>query len=272
MYCYKTKDNRLEISITKKGTHEIYEDGLDFLGEYSSVTEFIANNAEKFSIDEANNISPLSWVNAIQEYDREIDVQSIVNAIRYSKYQKAQLFGEELSLIQDGRLKEIVIDFLNNAVPDYFWEIPASSSGKYHPSFDLGYGGLVRHTKMVVEVARELLQMEKYDREAREDVVYIACLLHDTFKNGNANAGHTVSSHPSIAADEFYHFAMNKVGEDGGCYIRDQIECIRIAIEGHMGQWGTHHNCDTDSELVHLADYIASRKFFDKFAEVKSDE
>lgn len=272
MYCYKTKDNQLLLSVAKKGSHEVHEDELEFLGEYSSAAAFVTNNATSFVIDGANNISPLAWVNAIQEYDKEMDTQSIMNMIRYSKHQKAQLFQEELSLLRSKSLREIVIDFFNNVVPDYFWEIPASSSGKYHPSFDLGYGGLVRHTKMVVEVARELLQMEKYDREAREDVVYIACLLHDTFKNGNLNSGHTVSSHPSIAADEFYHFAMKRIQDDSGCYMRDCIRNIHQAIEGHMGQWGTHHFCDVDSELVHLADYVASRKFFDKFQEVNGDE
>ena len=42
-------------------------------------------------------------------------------------------------------------------LPNYFFEVPASSTGKYHPEFALGDGGLIRHTKVAVRIAYELL-------------------------------------------------------------------------------------------------------------------
>lgn len=37
------------------------------------------------------------------------------------------------------------------AVPPYFYTVPASSTGKYHPRYTLGSGGLLRHTKAAIK-------------------------------------------------------------------------------------------------------------------------
>ena len=69
---------------------------------------------------------------------------------------KSDVFKTELNFIKDNRIKEstkIILELL----PNYFYEIPASSTGKYHPEFSLGTGGLVRHVKVAVRFAKELL-------------------------------------------------------------------------------------------------------------------
>lgn len=60
--------------------------------------------------------------------------------------QKVAVFKKELSYIESPIVRTIVEDLLSE-VPNYFFEIPASSTGKYHPDYALGKGGLVRHTK-----------------------------------------------------------------------------------------------------------------------------
>lgn len=40
--------------------------------------------------------------------------------------------------------------------------MPASTTGKYHPPFALGEGGLVRHTLAACCWAKDLLQLEQY--------------------------------------------------------------------------------------------------------------
>ena len=57
--------------------------------------------------------------------------------------EKIKYFEEEIGYICDDSLKSDIV-FLINKLPDYFFEIPASSTGKYHPEFTLGDGGLVR--------------------------------------------------------------------------------------------------------------------------------
>ena len=59
---------------------------------------------------------------------------------------KKDIFNNELSRFTNDNVRASAETILN-MLPDYFYEIPASSTGKYHPSFSLGDGGLVRHVK-----------------------------------------------------------------------------------------------------------------------------
>ena len=62
---------------------------------------------------------------------------------------RLKLFSNELNEISDEKLRNFAEDLIINA-DDYFFTIAASTTGKYHPQFDLGVGGLVRHTRCVV--------------------------------------------------------------------------------------------------------------------------
>jgi len=184
------------------------------------------------------------------------------------------LLKDELNMIQDANLRKKVITFLECKVPDYFWTVPASSSGKYHPSITVGEHGLVKHTKMVVEVANELMRLEEFDfSEDIQDSVIAACILHDTFKHGYTDCGYTVTTHDLIAADEWVKYILSLDN------IRPSyVDCVYAGIVKHMGQWGSKSarllDFSNDEEivrvckLVHMADYTASRKFFDKFKEM----
>ena len=97
-----------------------------------------------------------------------------------------KLFEREINLIINEDLRMAVKSYMEEAVPDYFWADGASSSGKYHPQFAQGEGGLVRHTKAVVMFAEELLRMSSYAymKEEYKDYVIAACIVHDTCKYG----------------------------------------------------------------------------------------
>ena len=55
--------------------------------------------------------------------------------------EKSKIFEREISLIKDKNIQRICHDYFNHTVPSYFWEVGASSSGKYHPQFSQGEGG-----------------------------------------------------------------------------------------------------------------------------------
>ena len=58
-------------------------------------------------------------------------------------------FQKEFSYIKSDEYKndyKVLVDLL----PDYFFKVAASSTGKYHPAFSLGDGGLLRHTKVAI--------------------------------------------------------------------------------------------------------------------------
>ena len=62
---------------------------------------------------------------------------------------KIAMFSKEIGSIVDDDLRKLATEVIAQA-DDYFFTIPASSTGKNHPPFSLGEGGLVRHTKCVV--------------------------------------------------------------------------------------------------------------------------
>ncbi len=151
--------------------------------------------------------------------------------------------------IEDERIQEWVRDCLQRA-PDYFWEVPASSSGKYHPEFSQGRGGLVRHTRAAVFIALQLFDLESFS-QVEEDIAIASLILHDTCKHGLEGADHTVDGHGKIAA-ELYCSGV-PVGS-----VRYRIgECLAA----HMGRWGTPRPKNELEWFVHLCDYLASRKW-----------
>ena len=172
-----------------------------------------------------------------------------------------KLFERELNLIINEDLRMLTKSYLEERVPDYFWEIGASSSGKYHPAFSQGVGGLVRHTKAVVMFAEELLRMSSYAymKEEYKDYVIVACLIHDTCKYGETEYDKSqYSDHAKNAATAFASFCSEE--------FYTPSEFLLNAVKSHMGQW-TEDKEDRPftsvDRCVHLADYMASRNFID---------
>lgn len=174
---------------------------------------------------------------------------------------KSEFFKREISLIENERLRNFTEWYFENRVGDWFWQSGASSSGKYHPQFSQGEGGLVRHTRAVSMFCEELLRLSTYAymKPIYKDFARVACLLHDTCKYGTGNEVDKTCYpiHGQLAAD-----AVNKAWFD--YYKESAPELLLMAIRSHMGQW-TQEREDRPftniDRLVHLADYIASRPF-----------
>lgn len=174
-----------------------------------------------------------------------------------------RLFERELELIVNEGLRMAVKSYMENATPDYFWTDGASSSGKYHPQFAQGEGGLVRHTKAVVMFAEELLRMSSYAymKDEYKDYVIAACIIHDTQKYG---FGDTINkeeykNHARNAAIAFKCFCETELGYKPS-------EFLLNAVAAHMGQWSTDRADRPFTSIdrcVHMADYMASRSFID---------
>ena len=175
---------------------------------------------------------------------------------------KSDCFKKEFKLIRDSKLRDLVIEYMEKYVPDYFYVIPASSTGKYHPKYTLGEGGLVRHTKACVVIAEELLALEQYETLDHDEIIS-ALLVHDTFKQGLETGGHTMFEHPIYSAKAFTLFAKEYHPEMIGVALR-----VSKLVISHMGQWNTSKYSrsvlpkpQTASEkFVHMCDYLASRK------------
>ena len=178
------------------------------------------------------------------------------------------VFEEEISWIRNPLIQQFALKAVG-MLPDYFFTVAASSTGKYHPSYALGAGGLVRHTKAAVKIAHELLGLDMYKRaysSDQQDLMLVALMLHDGWKHGpDATPGSfTVAEHPTVCATWIRQSELSRLLPE------DQIDFLCGCIESHMGQWNTDYRSKKAilpipktpaQKFVHQADYLASRKY-----------
>ena len=179
--------------------------------------------------------------------------------------EKIALFETEIGYIEIEDIKEFFKKAIT-LIPDYFFEIPASSSGKFHSALECGYGGLVYHTRSVAKIANYLINLQQYKsklNKIEKDCVICAALLHDCLKHGWENkTGYSTHEHPVLAAE--FIKTDNRLNN----ILTDEAKIlIGDAIASHSGEWTTSKRNKTIlpvpltlmQELVHLSDYIASR-------------
>lgn len=181
---------------------------------------------------------------------------------------KINYFTKELSYIKDPDRRSD-LRYLINLLPDYFFEIPASSTGKYHPEFAQGEGGLVRHTKVAVRFAYELLNNNTVGSKFTDkdkDLILMALTLHDGLKSGLDHEKYTRFDHPLLVSH-----LIQEHKEDLSMEM-DDIRKMCSMIESHMGEWNydTYNKKEVlpkpktaEQRFVHMCDFLASKKFVD---------
>lgn len=190
-----------------------------------------------------------------------------------NKKEKVMTFQNELKWIKNKDIRKFAIEMISE-LPDYFFTVPASSTGKYHPSYSLGNGGLVRHTKGAVLIAKTLLDLEQYQSEYSEeerDIMLTALLLHDGVKHGLNGNKYTVSTHPTEMVDFINDFIIKKdLNPWDDMITTTKMICDCIAT--HMGEWTKDYKTGEEvldkpetnmQKFVHMCDFLASRKFLE---------
>ena len=181
--------------------------------------------------------------------------------------QQKQIMSPILNTIVNDDIREFA-EVLVEGLPAYIWEVGASSTGKYHPAYSLGNGGLMRHQIAVVRFLNYFFELEQYNAQftTREmDLMRVAGLTHDGRKSGEQtdyeHSKYTKFDHPLQMANIIRSY-------DGQYLNHDELEFCAHCIESHMGQFNTDRNSNTVlpkptdkyQMIVHLADYLASRK------------
>lgn len=197
------------------------------------------------------------------------------------KNEKAKIFDSILNTIENEDIRHFAEECIET-IPDYFWEVGASSTGKYHPQYALGELGLARHTCALVRFLNHILNVDCFGDKftSREkDLMRVAGMMHDTRKSGDdvdyAKSKYTKFDHPLLAANEIRSLI--------GFISPEELEIVATTIESHMGQWNTDKRSSVVlplptnkyQKMVHLADYLASRKdievLFDGFEVPKKE-
>ena len=175
-----------------------------------------------------------------------------------------EMFKNELEYIKSDRIRNACLEMIKK-LPDYWFKVAASSTGKYHPEYALGEGGLLRHSKAAMRIGYELLSNpaigDKYTSDEK-DLMLMALLIHDGLKLGMPEEKYTRFDHPILMAD----YIMD-CEEDLGLEV-NEIEFLGDVIKTHMGVWTTDYNGNEVLEkpktkyqnFVHMCDYLASRK------------
>lgn len=170
---------------------------------------------------------------------------------------------EILDTMENEDLKALAEDMIKT-IPEYFWHVPASSTGKYHPSYSLGEGGLMRHTIGLCRIMNHLFTIEDFDSRQR-DLLRIAGMMHDTRKSGSQSDyeknKYTKFEHPLLAGDVIRDYI-------GTGYNDNEIDYIARCVESHMGQFNKDKHSSyalplpesKGQKFVHMCDYLASRK------------
>lgn len=180
--------------------------------------------------------------------------------------EKIEYFNREYSYIKDNKKREDV-KYLVNKLPDYFFEIPASSTGKYHPSFASSENGLVKHTKVAVRIAKELLDNPGLNnfKDNEKDIIIMAIILHDGCKSGIVKENYTRFDHPLIVSQ------LIKENRSSLSLNDEEMDLLIRVISSHMGIWNKDYNGneilpipkDKHQRFVHMCDYLSSKKFLD---------
>lgn len=187
--------------------------------------------------------------------------------MKLTKMNKKEFFKEEFEYIVNPRIR----DFAEKAVevlPDYFFKVAASSTGRYHPQYALGDGGLVRHVRAAIRIATELFRMDmfKYFSSDEKDLIIVALMLHDGAKSGIPQQQFTVFEHPLVIAEYIRnHEDLQQI------LSQEEADLMLGGISRHMGQWTKNHAGQDILEkpsnkfenMVHLVDYLASRKMLE---------
>lgn len=173
-----------------------------------------------------------------------------------------------LDTISNEDIKTFALVLLGN-LPEYIWHVGASSTGKYHPAYSLGEGGLMRHQVAVVRFLNAFFELEQYNSKlsSREmDLMRVAGLVHDGMKSGSQEdfekSKYTKFEHPLQMANMVRSY-------DGKYLTHEEIEFIANTISSHMGAWNTDKKSSVTlpkpankfQRMLHLADYLASRKY-----------
>lgn len=154
-------------------------------------------------------------------------------------------------------------------MPDYIFEIPSSTSGKYHNKTQCEPHGQIYHIIMFAEIMNYRLALkgnqEKFKSPVQRDAMRCTPMLHDALKCGLNGSTFSVHEHPMLAGQ---WVRETKVEHD----IDDKTkEAIAHMVERHSGEWTSSKKSkvvlpepENAMELfVHECDYLSSRSNID---------
>lgn len=169
-----------------------------------------------------------------------------------------EVFEDIINQIHDEKIKKFVRACLSE-MPEAFLEMPASTSGKYHPKEATEKGGLVWHVQRACWFGFHLMQANKLDNDdIKGDIILASLLLHDIGKKEHYKNYWEYVDHPKTGAkmiEKHKHMLPERV-----------FKLIQGCVLHHMGPFGGKFFKKDMSKynlleiIVYFADYLSSIK------------
>jgi len=164
----------------------------------------------------------------------------------------------ELIPCEEGNVYLRIVEDVLKIADQKFFTSPCSSSGDHHPPEDNEVGGLYKHTIKAILMGRSLCRAFDISKD-RETAILSALAIHDVCKNGYPVWGDkTIQGHG---------YLVGNLMVEAELFDKYNKECkdVLSLISSHMGRWDSpftvnHFLLNNDKLIVHLADYIVSRK------------
>lgn len=182
--------------------------------------------------------------------------------------QKIAVFQPLLDRFETEEMKLYCQEMITQ-VPDYIFDMPSSTSGKYHNATQCLPHGQIYHIIMFAEILNYLLALkcsqEKFKSAQQRDAMRCVPIFHDALKCGLDGSKYTVHEHPMLAGA---WVRESKVEHD----IEDKVkEAIARMCERHSGEWTTSKKSkiilpEPENEMeriIHMCDILSSRNNID---------
>ena len=181
---------------------------------------------------------------------------------------KVKVFAPGLEQFETEKMRLYCEDMIKE-MPDYIFEMPSSTTGKYHNKIQCQPHGQVYHIIMFAEITNYRLALkgnrEKFKSAEQRDAIRCTAYFHDALKLGNNGSSYSVFDHPLLAAE----WVRNTVVEHD---IEQKIkEAIADMCAAHSGEFCTSKRSSivlpepkNAMELfVHECDILSSRSNID---------
>lgn len=182
--------------------------------------------------------------------------------------QKVAVFYPLLEKFETEEMRLYCQDMIKT-IPDYIFDMPSSTSGKYHNATQCLPHGQIYHIIMFAEVLNYLLALkcnqEKFKSAQQRDAMRCVPIFHDALKCGTDGGKWTVHEHPMLAGT---WVRESKVEYD----IDEKAkEAIARMCERHSGEWTTSKKSkiilpEPENEMermIHMCDILSSRNNID---------
>jgi 23S rRNA maturation-related 3'-5' exoribonuclease YhaM len=142
---------------------------------------------------------------------------------------------------------------LNSLFPN-IWDLPTSSTGKYHKKKDGRVPTCAEHVYSMLYSSVKIMRMFSVDKRSSDgDVLLLAVALHDALKYGMfGTQRHTDYSHDKLMGDVIVE------NEDTlrEIFTEDQIKNLELMIRFHSGRWSTDHDNKDKIDFTQFPQYV----------------